>query len=70
MAKQKASGARIEMWRNKKKEFNFRIIGKNGRVIVSANQGYRRKGAALKAIESLNNYFKVWYNKTVVEVEK
>ncbi len=35
---------RIEYWKNAQGKFNYRIIGKNGRKLVSVNQGFERSG--------------------------
>lgn len=59
MAKQKkVTGRRVEYWKNKKGEINFRIYSANGRMISgSINQGFKRLAAVVKSLESLAKFF-------------
>jgi uncharacterized protein YegP (UPF0339 family) len=58
MAKQqKPTGARVEYWKNKKGEFNYRLIGRNGRIIASVNQGFKRRAGIEKNLHSLDVFF-------------
>lgn len=58
MAKQKLPAPRIEFKKNKRGEFNFKIIGRNGKVLIDNKQGYKRKAGMLKNIGALHSFFK------------
>lgn len=75
MAKQKkVTGARVEYWKNKKGEFNYRIIGKNGKLLASINQGFKRKAGMAKNIQALANFFCIDTNRQtlrdIIEIRK
>jgi uncharacterized protein YegP (UPF0339 family) len=38
---------RVEATKNRKGEFNYRMIGKNSRILYSCNQGFKRKDRLL-----------------------
>jgi uncharacterized protein YegP (UPF0339 family) len=40
----------IEYWKNSKGEFNYHIIGQNGRILAEIKQGFTRKANMIKNI--------------------
>ena len=48
---------RIEVTRNRKSEYNYKLIGKNGKVLVHCNQGFKRKQALFRNIEAVSKSF-------------
>jgi len=56
MAK-KLKAPRIEWWRNKQQKFNYRLIGKNGRVLMQNTQGYERKASMQKNLQAVILFF-------------
>jgi len=52
----------IEVYQDKKKEFRFRIVHRNGRIICNSGEGYKQKSSMKKALIRLaaavvtNNY--------------
>lgn len=69
MAKAKLKAPRIEYYRNKKGEFNYRLIGINGRILMQNTQGYKRKASMIKNIQAVGNFF-IDTKYTAVEVPK
>lgn len=64
----KLKAPRIEFWRNKKSEFNYRLIGRNGRVLMQNTQGYKRKAGMDKNLKAVGQFFGAKFD--VVEVGK
>lgn len=70
MAKQKVTGARVEYWKNKKGEFNYHIVGRNGRVLAQVTQGFKTKRGLTKNISALADYFcRIDWDK-IIELKK
>lgn len=46
---------RWEIYQDRKREFRFRLRARNGRIIVNAGEGYKRRAGALNAIEKVRN---------------
>lgn len=44
-----------EIYRDSKREWRFRLRARNGRIVVNAGEGYKRKSGALKSIERVKN---------------
>jgi uncharacterized protein YegP (UPF0339 family) len=57
MATAKLTGPRVEYKKNKKGELNFRIIGRNGKILIDNKQGYKRKAGLVKNIKALEVFF-------------
>lgn len=56
MAKQKkVTGARVEYWKNAKGEINYRIIGRNGKILAGIVQGFTRKAGVVKNIVGITD---------------
>ena len=45
--------AKFEIYKDKSKEFRWRLIHTNGRIIADSGQGYKAKEDAIKGISSL-----------------
>jgi hypothetical protein len=50
MAKQKMENPRMELWRNSKKEYNYRMRGKNGKPIEVPGEGYTQINGIIKNV--------------------
>lgn len=58
MAKEKRmSVPRIEYWRNKKREYNWRLVGKNSLILCSSNQGFKQSNSMAKNILAILHCF-------------
>ena len=55
--KKKVSGARIEPKKNNQGKINYKIIGRNGKLLADVRQGFERKAGMVKNIESLKKFF-------------
>ena len=44
---------RFEIYRDKKKEYRWRLVAKNGKTIADSGEGYKRRAGCMKAISSL-----------------
>lgn len=44
---------KLEVYKDKKKEWRWRVIASNGRIIADSAEGYKRKGTMLKSVEKL-----------------
>lgn len=53
--------ARFQIYQDEKKEYRWRLIAPNGRIIADSGEGYKRREKALAGIQSL-----VKYSKTVI----
>jgi len=71
MAKQKkVTGARVEYWKNKKGEYNYRIIGKTGKLLAGVVQGFKRKAGVFKNVKALTAFFGNEVGINIIEVSK
>lgn len=61
----KKSVYKFEIYRDKKREFRWRLKAPNGRIIAESGEGYKRKGNAGKSVarmfEALNPTIEVHY---------
>ena len=57
MPTKKLTGARVEYWKNKKSEWNYRLVGKNGKTLYATNQGWKRKKGMLNNIDAVAAFF-------------
>lgn len=46
----------FEIYRDKKKEFRWRLKASNGRIIADCAEGYKRKGMLMKTLRKLISY--------------
>jgi uncharacterized protein len=45
----------FKVYKDKKSEFRWRLVSKNGKTLADSGEGYKRKSACLKAIEKVQN---------------
>ena len=46
---------KVEIYKDKKKEFRIRIKAKNGKILLVSSESYVKKANALKAVSSVIN---------------
>lgn len=46
---------KFQLRRDKKREWRWRLVARNGRSIAVSGEGYKRRGAALKAIHRVRD---------------
>jgi uncharacterized protein YegP (UPF0339 family) len=57
----------FEIYKDKKEEFRFRLVAKNGEIIALGSEGYAAKRSAINAMKKLKD----WANTDVInEVAK
>jgi uncharacterized protein YegP (UPF0339 family) len=45
----------FEIFRDKKREFRWRIKSRNGKIIASSGEGFKRKRSIFTALDALTN---------------
>lgn len=45
---------RIEVYRDKKKEWRWRAVHRNGKIIAASSEGYKRKAGVYKNLSNLD----------------
>lgn len=48
---------KVEIYKDKKKEWRFRVMHKNGREICKSSEGYKRRATMTRIIAHLFDYF-------------
>ncbi|HEV57109.1 MAG TPA: DUF1508 domain-containing protein [Phycisphaerales bacterium] len=48
---------KIELYRDARREWRWRLRAPNGRIVADSGEGYRRRAAALRAIERVRRMF-------------
>lgn len=56
---------KIEVYKDKKKQWRWRMFASNGKNVANCGQGYTRRGYCLQAIENL---FEWEFDYKIVEV--
>jgi len=56
----------LVIYKDKKKEWRWKLKAKNGRVIAVSSEGYKRKSSAINSIQLLSNFFfDIYYNMNI-----
>ncbi len=48
--------SKLEYYKDKKKEWRWRVTARNGNIIADSGEGYKRKGGAMKGLKSLKKF--------------
>lgn len=51
--------AKIQYWKNKQGLFNYHVVGNNGQILVSVNQGFTRK---YNMVRNVKTTYKALFN--------
>lgn len=43
---------RFQLYRDRKKEWRWRLVARNGKIVAVSGEGYKRKASALKTLNS------------------
>ncbi len=46
----------LEIYKDKKKEFRFRLMHRNGNEIFKSSEGYKRKATMIRVIDAVFEY--------------
>lgn len=57
---------KFEIYRDSAGEFRWRLVGRSNRILADSGEGYKRKGACIKAIAAVKVEA---FNADVVELE-